>query len=61
MPELDADDIGINISTDWSVGDTITGILKVFLIHEPISQTGNSRDDFGGGTDIEVDFKVIIQ
>ncbi len=58
---IDSNDIGINISTDWSTGDTTAGTLKAFLIHEPTSKTGNTRDDFGGETDIEVDFNVAIQ
>ncbi|MEW7277595.1 type 1 periplasmic binding fold superfamily protein [Aquimarina sp. 2201CG1-2-11] len=56
----DGDSIGINIFTTLSTGDAATGTLKAFLIHEPTKKTGTSRDDFGGETDIEVDFEVEI-
>ncbi|MEW7289649.1 type 1 periplasmic binding fold superfamily protein [Aquimarina sp. 2304DJ70-9] len=58
---IDTNNIAINISTDWSAGDAATGVIKTFLIHEPTSKTGNTRDDFGGETDIEVDFNVTVQ
>ncbi|MHA7056824.1 type 1 periplasmic binding fold superfamily protein [Aquimarina sp. M1] len=58
---IDSDNIGINISTDWSSSGTTAGILTAFLIHEPTSKTGDSRDDFGGETDIEVTFSVTVQ
>jgi len=57
---IDTNDIGINISTDWSTTDAATGILRAFLIHEPTSKAGSSRNDFGGETDIEVDFNITI-
>jgi len=46
--------------TDWSTTDAATGILRAFLIHEPTSKAGSSRNDFGGETDIEVDFNITI-
>ncbi len=58
---IDSNDIGINLSTDWETGDAGTGIVRAFLIHEPTTKTGTSRDDFGGETDIEVDFNVTVQ
>ncbi|GAA3518699.1 hypothetical protein GCM10022393_36010 [Aquimarina addita] len=58
---VDADNISINISTDWSTGDAATGILRAFLIHEPTTKTGDTRDDFGGETDIEVSFDVTVE
>ncbi|MDH7446230.1 type 1 periplasmic binding fold superfamily protein [Aquimarina sp. 2201CG14-23] len=58
---IDGDNIGINISTDWSSTDAATGIVRAFLIHEPTTKTGDSRDDFGGETDIEVTFNVTVQ
>jgi len=58
---IDTNDVAINVSTDWSTTDTGSGIIRAFLIHEPTSKTGTARDDFGGETDIEVDFDVTIQ
>ncbi len=58
---IDTNNVAINISTDWSSGDAATGVIRAFLIHEPTSKTGDSRDDFGGETDIEVDFDVTVE
>lgn len=58
---IDSNNIGINISTDWSFTASTSGLLKVYLIHEPISKTGNSKDDFGGETEIEITFDVKIK
>ncbi|WP_299435675.1 type 1 periplasmic binding fold superfamily protein [uncultured Aquimarina sp.] len=58
---IDSNNIGINISTDWSSTDATTGIVRAFLIHEPTTKEGDSRDDFGGETDIEVSFSVTVQ
>ena len=57
---IDSDSVGINISTDWTTGAASSGIIKAFLIHEPTTKDGTERDDFGGETDIEVDFNVSI-
>lgn len=58
---IDTDGIGINIATVWSAGDAASGIVTAFLIHEPTTKTGESRDDFSGETDIEVNFMVTVQ
>ncbi|MBQ4819854.1 type 1 periplasmic binding fold superfamily protein [Aquimarina sp. MMG016] len=57
---VDSGNISINISTDWSSTGAATGVIRAFLIHEPTTKTGNDRDDFGGETDIEVDFNVSV-
>ena len=57
----DSDQTGINIKTDWATTDAGKGTIKAILILEPTTKTGNSRADFGGETDIEVDFNVTIQ
>ncbi|WP_378179914.1 type 1 periplasmic binding fold superfamily protein [Aquimarina sp. SS2-1] len=58
---IDSNNTGINISTDWSSTDAATGIIRAFLIHEPTTKTGDSRDDFGGETDVEVSFNITVQ
>ncbi|WP_459210157.1 type 1 periplasmic binding fold superfamily protein [Aquimarina rhabdastrellae] len=59
---IDSNNIGINIDTDWTVTAGSTGRnLRVYLIHEPTQKTGSTRADFGGETDVEVDFNVTIQ
>ncbi len=58
---IDSDKVGINIKTDWTIGDAATGKITVYLIHEPTTKTGTTRDAFGGETDIEVSFDVEIK
>ncbi|RZS99525.1 type 1 periplasmic binding fold superfamily protein [Aquimarina brevivitae] len=57
----DSNDISINVSTDWTTGSAGTGIIRAYLIHEPTTKTGDSRADFGGETDIEVEFTTTVQ
>ena len=58
---IDSDDIGINLSTDWTTTDASTGLIRAYLIHEPTTKSGSVRDDFGGETDVQVDFDVTIE
>jgi len=58
---IDSDDIGINLSTDWTTTDASTGLIRAYLIHEPTTKSGSVRDDFGGDTDVQVDFDVTIE
>lgn len=52
----------INIVTTWqSPMASSSGIVTAYLIHEPLTKKGTKRDDFGGETDIEVSFEVIVQ
>jgi hypothetical protein len=32
-----------------------------YLIHEPTSKTGSTRADFGGATDVEIEFEVHVE
>lgn len=57
----DTNNIGINISTMWTTGDVGTGIIRAYLIHEPTTKVGTARADFGGETDIQVEFNTTIQ
>lgn len=58
---IDSNKIPINLVTLWKTTGETNGVVKIFLIHEPTTKSGDSRDDFGGETDIEVDFKVTIK
>ena len=49
------------LSTDWTTGAANTGTVQVYLIHEPVTKTGSTRNDFVGSTDIQVPYPVIIQ
>ncbi len=58
---VDADGISINLKTEWAAAGVSSGVVRVYLIHEPTSKTGISRGDLGGSTDLELDFPVTIQ
>lgn len=57
----DSDGIPININTSWTTGDAESGTVRVYLIHGPSSKSGSTRAQFGGGTDVEVNFPISIQ
>lgn len=56
-----SDSVGINLRTVWTTAAASSGTARVYLIHEPNTKTGSSRSDFGGETDVEVNFPVTIQ
>ncbi len=58
---LDSNNIGINISSDWTFTKSSNGEIILYLIHKPISKKGVVRDEFGGDTDVQVGFKVVIK
>ncbi len=57
----DSNSVGINLRTVWTTAAASTGTARVYLIHEPNTKSGSSRNDFGGETDVEVNFPVTIQ
>lgn len=51
----------LGVRTTWTTGSgTTNGNVVVYLIHEPTSKLGTSRDDLGGETDVEVPFTVTV-
>ncbi len=58
---VDGDGTSINQKTQWAAAEASSGVVRVYLIHEPTSKAGASRGDLGGSTDVELDFPVIIQ
>lgn len=58
---LDSSNNPLMVNTDWATGAASTGSVQIYLIHEPITKTGSTRDDFDGSTDIQVNFPVTIQ
>ena len=57
----DSEEIKIGIKTVWtSPAGTTAGLVRTFLIHEPATKTGDTRTDFGGETDVQVDFNVVV-
>ena len=59
--ETDGEGNRLNIKTTWTTTAAASGDVIAYLIHEPTSKTGTTRDDFGGETDVEVDYEVHIE
>lgn len=51
----------INLKTVWTTAAAGSGTVRAYLIHEPTTKTASTRSDFGGETDIELDFPVTIE
>lgn len=49
------------IKTIWTTTAETSGDVVGYLIHEPTSKTGNTRTDFGGATDFEIEFEVHVE
>jgi hypothetical protein len=49
------------LKTSWTTASETSGDVMAYLIHEPSSKTGSARADFGGATDVEIEFEVHIE
>lgn len=59
--EKDSEGNSLNIKTTWTTTAAASGDVRAYLIHEPSSKTGTTRDDFGGEIDVQVDYEVHIE
>lgn len=59
--ETDNEGNRLNIKTTWTTTAAASGDVRAYLIHEPNSKTGTTRDDFGGEVDVQVDYEVHIE
>ena len=57
----DSKGIALNVKTKWTTSVAGSGIVRVYLIHLPTTKAGDARADFGGETDVSVDFSISIQ
>ena len=57
---IDEDNNPVNVNTLWTVTDSGSGSVTAYLIHEPISKISSTRDGFGGETDVQVSFPIVI-
>ena len=48
------------LKTSWTTASETSGDVMAYLIHEPTSKTGSTRADFGGATDLQIEFEVHI-
>lgn len=49
------------LKTTWTTTTETSGDVMAYLIHEPTSKTGSTRADFGGATDVEIEFEVHVE
>ena len=47
--------------TTWTTTGETSGDVVGYLIHEPTSKTGSTRNDFGGAVDFEIEFEVHVE
>ena len=58
---LDSSGKPLFIKATWTTTVETSGDVVGYLIHEPTSKTGNTRTDFGGATDFEIEFEVHVE
>ena len=58
---LDSNNNPLFNKTTWTTTGETSGDVVVYLIHEPTSKTGNTRTDFGGATDLKIEFEVHVE
>lgn len=58
---LDSNGNPLFIKSTWTTTEETSGEVVGYLIHEPTSKTGNTRTDFGGATDVEIEFEVHVE
>ena len=51
----------LNLVTKWTTTSAAEVDVEAYLIHQPTSKTGNTRDDFGGTTDVEIEFEAHVE
>ena len=57
----DSDGNPLFLKTTWTTTGETSGDVVSYLIHEPTSKTGSTRNDFGGATDFEIEFEVHVE
>ena len=57
---LDSENNPLYINSLWSASASGSGTVTVYLIHEPVSKTSTDRNGYGGETDVQVDFPIVI-
>ena len=57
----DSDGNPLFLKTTWTTIGETSGDVVGYLIHEPTSKTGSTRNDFGGATDFEIEFEVHVE
>jgi hypothetical protein len=58
---IDSNGNALNLVTKWTTSTSAEIEVEAYLIHQPTSKTGNTRDDFGGSTDVEIEFEAHVE
>lgn len=58
---MDSNSNPLNLITRWTTTDAGVADVIAYLIHEPSVKTGDTRDDFGGATDVEIEFEAHVE
>ena len=58
---IDSNGNALNLVTKWTTSTAAEIEVEAYLIHQPTSKTGNTRDDFGGATDVEIEFEAHVE
>ncbi|MFL2593987.1 MAG: hypothetical protein ACJ0PV_00140 [Flavobacteriaceae bacterium] len=58
---LDSDGNALNLVTKWTTAAATVVDVEAYLIHQPTSKTGTTRNDFGGATDVEIEFEAHVE
>ena len=51
----------LHLKTLWETTSAGEIDVEAYLIHEPTSKTGTERADFGGATDVEIEFEAHVE
>ena len=51
----------LNLVTKWTTTTATEVEVEAYLLHQPTSKTGSTRDDFGGATDVEIEFEAHVE
>jgi hypothetical protein len=51
---------GVLLKSVWNASSTGSGIVRVYLIHQPTNFNANNREGFGGYNDVSIDIPVSI-
>lgn len=58
---MDSNSNPLNLITRWTTTDAGEADVITYLIHEPSAKTGDTRDEFGGATDVELEFEAHVE
>ena len=51
---------GVLLNSVWNASSTGTGLVRVYLIHQPTNFNATTREGFGGYNDVSIDIPVSI-